>query len=31
MNNRYLRKAWTKEEAHEQDKKGVEAQPRTQL
>ncbi|MCP1382870.1 4Fe-4S dicluster domain-containing protein [Runella sp. CRIBMP] len=31
MNNRYLRKAWTKEEAREQDLKGVEAEPRTQL
>jgi len=31
MNNRYLRKAWTKEEARDQDIKGVEAQPRTQL
>lgn len=31
MNNRYLRKAWTKEEAHEQDIKGVDAQPRIQL
>ncbi|AXE20972.1 NADH-quinone oxidoreductase subunit I [Runella rosea] len=31
MNNRYLRKAWTKEEAREQDLKGVEAEPRTQM
>lgn len=31
MNNRYLRKAWTKEEALEQDLQGVEAEPRTQL
>ena len=31
MNNRYLRKAWTREEAREQDVKGIEAQPRTQL
>lgn len=31
MNNRYLRKAWTKEEAREQDLKGVAAEPRTQL
>jgi NADH-quinone oxidoreductase subunit I len=31
MNDRYKRKAWTKEEAHEQDQKGVEATPRIQL
>ncbi|HAK75770.1 MAG TPA: NADH-quinone oxidoreductase subunit I [Runella sp.] len=31
MNNRYLRTAWTREEAHEHDLKGIVAQPRTQL
>jgi NADH-quinone oxidoreductase subunit I len=31
MNDRYLRSAWTKEEAHEQDLNGVTPQPRIQL
>ena len=31
MNDRYLRNAWTKEEAHQQDLTGVKPQPRIQL